>query len=104
MAAMGYGAREGGETREAGDQSSSARVSDKQHQEESQWHLKVDRPLPQLRGTQNSSPAGEHHSLLCTCQNREMKRPGITPHQERGCLEVTERKYVSRSKIGACRA
>lgn len=41
MVVMSYRAREGGGTREAGGQSSSAPVSDKQHQEESQCHLKV---------------------------------------------------------------
>lgn len=70
MAAMGYRAREGGETREARGQSSSARVSDKQYQEESQCHLNVDQPLPRLRGhripSQQESPA-----VCCTPARRE---------------------------------
>lgn len=41
MATTGDRAWEGGGTREARGQSGSARVSDKQHQEESQCHLKV---------------------------------------------------------------
>lgn len=65
MAVRGYRVQEEEGIREAGGQSSSARVSDKQHQEDSQCHLKVGQPLPWLR-RDRIPPQQESPAACCT--------------------------------------
>lgn len=61
----------GRRNREAGGQSSSARVLTSSAERNCSRHLKVEQPVPRLKGHRSPTPQADHGSLLHTCQSRE---------------------------------